>query len=118
MDQTSSNPREITVSREKREVHIRWHDGHESVYGFDLLRKECPCALCNDQRGKQAASSVPSLTVLSGPILTAGKIQVTEAKPVGRYAINFVWSDGHDSGIYSYSFLRAACPCPACREGK
>ncbi len=115
MEQISTNPREITVSREKREVHIRWQDGHESVYGFDLLRKECPCALCSEQHGRQAASSGLSLTVLSGPVIQAGEIQMTEVKPVGRYALNFVWSDGHDSGIYSYAFLRGACPCPACR---
>lgn len=114
----STNPREIAVSREQREVRIRWQDGHESVYGFDLLRRECPCALCNDQRGRQTAPDVPSLTVLSGPILKLGEIQVSEVKPVGRYAINFVWSDGHDSGIYSYSFLREACPCPACRSSR
>jgi DUF971 family protein len=118
MDPTVANPREITVSREKREVHIRWRDGHESVYGFDLLRKECPCATCNDQRSKPAGPGGLSLTVLSGPILRTGEIQVTEVKPVGRYAINFVWSDGHDSGIYSYSFLRGACPCPICRRGQ
>ena len=116
MNQTAMPPAEITVSREKREVRIRWQDGHESVYSFDLLRKECPCALCNDQRSKQPASAGPSLTVLRGPILKAGEIQATEVKPVGRYAINFVWSDGHDSGIYSYAFLREACPCPTCRE--
>lgn len=118
MEPTSTNPKEITVSREKREVHVRWQDGHESVYGFDLLRKECPCALCNDQRGRPAAPSALSLTVLSGPVMKEGEIQVTEVKPVGRYALNFVWSDGHDSGIYSYAFLREACPCPACRGGQ
>lgn len=118
MDATSTTPREITVSREKREVHVRWQDGHESVYGFDRLRKECPCALCTERHGGQAASPGPGLTVLSGPVVRTGEIQVTEVKPVGRYALNFVWSDGHDSGIYSYAFLRAACPCPACREGK
>jgi DUF971 family protein len=111
----SSNPSEITVIREKREVRIRWQDGHESVYSFDLLRKECPCALCNDQRSTQAAPGDLSLTVLSGPVLRLGEIQATEVKPIGRYAINFVWSDGHDSGIYSYNFLREACPCPICR---
>ena len=115
MDPISTNPKEISVSREKREVHIRWQDGHESLYGFDLLRKECPCALCNEQRSKQPVSGGLSLTVLSGPVLKAGEIQVTEVKPVRRYAINFVWSDGHDSGIYSYNFLREACPCPTCR---
>ncbi len=117
MDSRSSIPTEITVSRERRQVRIRWQDGHESLYGFDLLRKECPCAVCNDQRGKQAAPAGLGLTVLSGPIVRAGDIQVTEVKPVGRYAINFVWSDGHDSGIYPYSFLREACPCPICGAG-
>ncbi len=111
----STNPEEINVSRAKREVHIRWQDGHESVFGFDTLRQQCPCALCNDQRNKQSASGGLSLTVLSGPVLQAGQIQVSEVKPIGRYAVNFVWSDGHDSGIYSYTFLRKACPCLICR---
>jgi DUF971 family protein len=34
--------------------------------------------------------------------------------PVGRYALNPVWRDGHESGIYSYQYLRELCPCPAC----
>jgi len=117
MDLRSTHPTEITVSREKHEVRIRWQDGHESVYSFDRLRKECPCALCNAQRGRQTASAAPGLTVLSGPVIRAGEIQVSEVKPVGRYAINFVWSDGHDSGIYTYSLLREACACPTCRGG-
>ncbi len=112
----STNPKEITVTREKREVRIRWQDGHESAYGFDLLRKECPCAVCNDQRRRPSPPG--SLALLAGPVVKMGDIQVTEVKPVGRYAINFVWSDGHDSGIYSYNFLREVCPCLACRGGR
>ncbi len=112
----STDPAEITVSREAREMRIRWQDGHESTYSFDLLRRECPCALCNDEREKRAAAPRGlGLAVLSGPVVRAGEIQVTDVKPVGRYAVNFVWSDGHDSGIYSYTFLRDLCPCPACR---
>ena len=115
---TSTNPADISVSRTRREVSIRWQDGHESVYAFDLLRKECPCALCNDLRSKASASAGPSLAVLSGPVLKAGEVQVNEVSPVGRYAMNFIWSDGHDSGIYAFEFLRALCPCPVCREGR
>jgi DUF971 family protein len=111
----STDPAEITVSREQLEVRIRWRDGHESLYSFDLLRKECPCALCNAQRGKHALPGGAGLSVLSGPVIRPGEIRATEVKPVGRYAIQFVWSDGHDSGIYSYNFLRGLCPCPACR---
>lgn len=112
----STDPAEINVSREKREMRIRWQDGHESVYTFDLLRRECPCALCNDQRNKRSAGGL-NLMVLGGPVIKAGEIQASEVKPIGRYAVNFVWSDGHDSGIYSYNFLREICPCPACRGG-
>ncbi len=53
--------------------------------------------------------------VMSGPILRPGEVRATDVKPVGRYALNFVWSDGHDSGIYTYSLLRELCPCQACR---
>ncbi len=113
-DPASRNPADIAVSREKRQVSIRWHDGHESIYSFDSLRKECPCALCADQR-QAAPSAAPTLTVLTGPVVRAGEIQAKEVKPIGRYAINFVWSDGHDSGIYSFDYLRSLCPCIECR---
>jgi DUF971 family protein len=110
----STDPADIALSRGQREMRIRWQDGHESAYSFDLLRKECPCALCNDLRGKSPAPGGLGLTVLSGPMVRAGEIQVAEVKPLGRYAVNFVWSDGHDSGIYSFDYLRGLCPCPAC----
>jgi DUF971 family protein len=116
MDESrQSTPQEIIVSRERRQVSIRWEDGHQSLYGFDLLRKECPCAVCSDLRHQRPAAGGLDLLVMSGPILRAGEVQVTEVKPVGRYALNFVWSDGHDTGIYTYSLLRELCPCEACR---
>lgn len=115
---TSTDPADISVSHTRREVTIRWQDGHESTYPFDLLRRECPCALCNDQRSKTSTSAGLSLTVLSGPVLKPGEVQVQEASLVGRYAVNFVWSDGHDSGIYAFDFLRALCPCASCQKGR
>jgi DUF971 family protein len=33
---------------------------------------------------------------------------------VGGYAIQFDWSDGHNTGVYSYDYLRGICPCPHC----
>jgi DUF971 family protein len=112
----ATDPADIAVSREERELRIRWADGHASVYPFDLLRKECPCALCNDLRGKAPAPGGLGLTVLTGPVARQGEVQATAVAPVGRYAINFTWSDGHSSGIYSFEFLRELCPCPTCRR--
>ncbi len=117
-DTPPSDPVDISVRAARREVRIVWRGGHESVYPFDLLRKECPCALCNDQRAKSSASAGLSLTVLSGPVLKSGEVQVKQVSPVGRYAINFVWSDGHDSGIYAFDFLRAICPCATCQADR
>ena len=117
MNQTAStDPADISVNQARRELAIRWQDGHDSVYPFDLLRRECPCALCNEQRNKASASSGPSLTVLTGPVLKTGEVGVTEVSSVGRYAINFAWSDGHNSGIYSFDYLRGLCPCRVCQE--
>ena len=42
-------------------------------------------------------------------------VRPTEVKPVGKYAINFVWNDGHQHGIYTWSYLRQICPCPECK---
>jgi len=45
-------------------------------------------------------------------------VQVKEVSPVGRYAITFVWSDGHDSGIYAFDHLRSICPCVSCQTDR
>ena len=108
-------PVEVVVSREQRAVTIRWQDGHQSVLPFDLLRRECPCAQCGDLRASRIVHGDMSLTVLSTPVSKPGEVHVAEVRPVGRYALSFAWSDGHDLGIYAYSFLRELCPCPQCR---
>jgi DUF971 family protein len=35
---------------------------------------------------------------------------------VGKYALQFDWSDGHTTGIYPFELLRQLCPCAACRS--
>ena len=37
------------------------------------------------------------------------------AQPVGRYALQFNWQDGHSAGIYSWEYLRRMCQCGECR---
>jgi DUF971 family protein len=114
----SASARQITVDGQQRIMTIRWGDSHESIYPFDLLRKECPCALCDDERKKRAAQQKKgglSLSEMKGTVVRAGEAQVTDVQKVGHYALNFTWHDGHHTGIYSFEFLRSLCPCPACR---
>ena len=44
--------------------------------------------------------------------------RLTNAKTVGRYAVQLFWSDGHNTGIYSFDHLRDICPCAECGENK
>lgn len=95
-------------------VEIAWSDGHTSRYDFVYLRDQCPCAVCNDERAKKEkfppnASASSSLLPMFKPRATA-----KAAKAVGSYAIQIDFSDGHSTGIYSFSHLREICPCEAC----
>jgi len=83
-------------------VVVRWSDGHSAEYGNRYLRDNCPCAECRE-------------TPRSLPVRGQGEeIYAVQIGVVGRYAISIQWSDGHDTGIYSYQTLRSLCPCDAC----
>ena len=41
-------------------------------------------------------------------------IKTSEMSPVGRYGVKFHWSDGHQTGSYSFEYLRKICPCGEC----
>ena len=44
--------------------------------------------------------------------------ELEDIQAVGGYALSLKWFDGHSSGIYSFTYLRALCPCDACRTGR
>ncbi len=111
----ATTPTGIHFDKENKTMRVQWRDGHESVYPFTLLRKECPCAVCNDLRARVERDP---LRVLTSGMPTAADAIVTAAEPVGRYAIKLRWRDGHDTGIYSFDFLRELCPCPQCQSGR
>ena len=103
----SVEPSQITVDHNQRVLTITWKDGHVSPLSFNLLRKECPCATCTEERKK-----VSPLKLVAGPIITQADVEKVE--PVGRYALNLSFNDKHDTGIYTYEYLRSLCRCPAC----
>jgi DUF971 family protein len=99
---------------------ITWADGHASHYEFAYLRDECPCATCNDERGKKeafAAASPAGSSATFNPLpMFKPKPRAQSASVVGNYAISISFSDGHSTGIYSYDLLRTICPCPECAK--
>lgn len=82
-------------------VSITWSDGTSSLVAHAELRRVCPCASCKDSPPTPVDDSPDSL-----PILGQEPIRALRAVPIGRYAIQFFWSDGHDAGIYTYDYLR------------
>jgi DUF971 family protein len=91
---------------------IEWNDGHRSVYAWQYLRSNCPCATCREERQKP----VNPFRILSNAEVAAGPLRPVALTPQGRYAYKITWNDGHDTGIYSLEALRSWCQCEQCRE--
>lgn len=88
---------------------IEWTDGHKGVYPVRHLRHLCPCAACTDEWTGELKLKPDDVPLL---------IRLDDVEPVGRYALRFRFSDGHDSGIYSFTFLRRICGCDQCQPVK
>lgn len=91
------------------ELALVWSDGHESYYPGHYLRCLCPCAGCVDE-----STGVKTLVDNSVP----ADVHPEQVTPVGRYALTVHWSDGHNTGIYSFETLRRICPCEKCSSSR
>ena len=100
-------------------MEIEWKDGHRSVYTFAFLRDACPCALCEEERGKSGrkAGEKPKLEPGALPMFKPA-VKALSASAVGKYALRFSWNDKHDLGIYSWFYLREVCPCAECAAAR
>jgi DUF971 family protein len=104
-----TQPTGITADRQQRLLTITWADGHESRYPFAGLRAACPCVECKGGHANMGAPADPH-TVRDA----SGDISLQRLEQVGAYALQLFWSDGHATGIYTWTYLRDACPCPLC----
>ncbi len=91
----ADRPKEI--SEEDGKLKIVWTDGSSSSFPFDFLRNHCPCAVCVDEWTGKRKSLV---------LLLPSNFRPMTIEPVGNYAIQISWSDGHNSGIYSFRSLK------------
>jgi DUF971 family protein len=99
-------PIDITLDREQHELRIKWTDGTECRYPLDALREACPCALCRGGHEYMGKQFDPDLRTLQ----PTKHVTVREITMVGNYAINILWDDLHDEGIYSWDYLYRICP--------
>jgi DUF971 family protein len=93
--------------RSSSELRVRWEDGHEGRHTTPALRRYCPCAGC---KAEHDATDGPALL----PIIVPGKHDLRSVEPVGSYALQLSWADGHRTGIYTFDYLRRLCECERC----
>lgn len=105
----------MRATRIKREptgiLVVTWDDGHISYYPLAYLREECPCANCKGESLFGQTYRPPKLQ-----LYTPGMNELDTLAPMGHYGVIASWKDGHDTGIYSWDYLRAICPCEECSK--
>ncbi len=84
-------------SRDPRTLSILWEDGHRDDFDVRDLRLACHCALCVEEMSGRP---------LLDPKTIRSDVRPQQIMSIGNYAIKFDWSDGHNSGIYSFESLR------------
>lgn len=99
-------PKKIAISKAPPGIVIEWADGLSKTLSFDFIRKTCPCALC---RGESTPLDIDPLSLPVAQDLPPGATEAKDMFKVGAYAVGFRWGDGHDTGIYSFEYLRALC---------
>ena len=92
-----------------RTISVRWADGKISQVTARQLRIDCPCASCIDEwTGAR----------LLDPEKVADDVRPVAMEPVGNYAVQIRWSDGHETGIYTWRQLRSYAPGEAPWTGR
>ncbi|QDU27909.1 hypothetical protein ETAA8_30000 [Anatilimnocola aggregata] len=79
-------------------LHIAWHDGLAAAVKYPLVRVACSCARCVDEVTGKRLIDITDID----PLVIAQELQ-----GVGSYAIRIQWSDGHNTGLYTWPQLRA-----------
>lgn len=99
-----------TIKRSDSSISVEWSDGSVTTIEAAPLRRACPCASCREERGEgQHDKPIRRTGKMSLRVIehTASESTAIEAiKPVGNYALNIIWRDGHSTGIYPYGLLR------------
>lgn len=89
-------PTNLRSIRDKQLLEISWPNGQKDELPYKLMRGECPCASCiNEFTGVRTLD----VTKIPDDILPA------EISFAGNYALRVRWSDGHDTGIFTWENL-------------
>ncbi len=98
MSDSNAVPEGIKLHSRSRELELNYPGGEQYRLSCEFLRVHSPSA---EVRGHGPGQE----TLQSGKL----KVAIAEIKPVGNYALQLVFDDGHDTGIYSWDYLYQLC---------
>lgn len=98
MTEQTAPPTGIHLHRKSRLLELTWDDGTSYKLPCEYLRVYSPSA---EVKGHGPGQEV----------LQTGKqyVSITDIKPVGHYALQLIFDDGHDTGLYGWTYLRQLC---------
>jgi DUF971 family protein len=91
----------VDVQQIGDELAVKWDDGGETFIPLETLRRHCPCAGC-----KGEADIMGNVYRDPARPLSPEAFRLVRVVPVGGYAIQPVWADGHATGIYAFDYLK------------
>lgn len=100
-------PVPIEIRRTDRAIVLRWAEDHTTAFEARSLRLACPCAGCREEM-----TGAPLLD----PATVPDDVRPDALELVGAYGFRIRWSDGHDTGIFTYEALYRP-PGPASPAG-
>ena len=100
-------PTGITVNKTEGYLEITWNDGLVSQYPLSHLREACPCVECRGGHANMGLEHAPENLLKLTPMRS---YEITALNPIGNYAVQPIWDDGHDTGIYTWEYLRVISP--------
>lgn len=90
-----AHPTQIHLKEAQAQLAVTWSDDHTFTYALRYLRGWCPCAHCQGHFAERKR-------FIHGVSCTLRSVE-----PVGNYALMPIWGDGHKSGIYTFTYLKA-----------
>lgn len=88
----------VDLKATKDYVVFTWDDGIKTISNVADLRRFCPCASCAVNSEKDGEMTITRFK--------EDQITILDISVVGNYAINILWKDGHNTGLYEYPYLR------------
>lgn len=89
----TDTPSEVTLQQGGTRIELRFDDKASITLNADDLRTACRCAWCTKAKVQGAF-----------PVAFSG-LSIQQIKPIGAYAVNLGFSDGHDRGVFPWSYL-------------